>query len=51
MTTGVMAVIQRQQNLHKVAPDSVFGNGTVLLHSLLDDRGEVATTTVFHENV
>lgn len=47
----MMTVVEGEQNLHEVVPDSVFGYGPVLALCLLDDGGEVATTAVFHEDV
>ena len=48
---GVVAVVERKEDLHKVVPDSVFGNESVVSLCLLDDGAEVATTTVFHKDV
>ena len=47
----MVAVVQREQKLHEVIPDSVFRDGPALTLCLLDDRGEVAATTVLHEDV
>jgi uncharacterized alkaline shock family protein YloU len=51
VAAGVMAVVQSLENLEKIMPDGVLGNGSVLFRRLFDNGREVAATTVFHEDV
>ena len=50
-TIRVVAVVQRQKNLHEVVPNSVFGDESVVPLCLLNDGTEVTTSAVFHEDV
>lgn len=47
----MMTMIEREEDLHKVVPDGVFGDGSVVSLGLFDDGGEVAASAVLHENV
>ena len=47
----MVTMVEGKENLHKVVPDGVFWDGSILSLSLLDDGGEVATTAVLHEDV
>ena len=48
---GMMAVVKREEDLHEIVPDGVFGNESVMSLGLFDDGGEVAASAEFHENV
>ena len=48
---GMMAVVEREEDLHEIVPDGVFGNESVMSLGLFDDGGEVAASTEFHEDV
>ena len=48
---GMMAVVEREEDLHEIVPDGVFGNESVMPLGLFDDGGEVAASAEFHENV
>ena len=48
---GMMAVVERKEDLHEIVPDGVFGNESVMPLGLFDDGGEVAASTEFHEDV
>ena len=47
----VVTVMQRQQNLHKIVPDSLFWNEAVVFLGLLDHGGQVTASAVLHEYV
>lgn len=51
MSIGMVTVIQRKQDLHEIAPDGVFRNGSAGALGLFDDGGEVAAAAVFHDDV
>ena len=51
ISVWVVAVMQRQQNLHKIMPDSLFRNKAVVLLGLFDHRGQVTASAVLHEDV
>lgn len=51
MAVGVMTMLEGQQYLHEIIPDSIFWNRPIVLCSLLDDRREVAASAVFHHDV
>ena len=46
-----MTIMQRQQNLHKVMPDSLFWNEAVVFLHLLDHGGQVTASAVLHEYI
>lgn len=43
--------MQSKKCLHKVVPYCIFGYRSVMSLGLLDDGGQVAAATVFHEDV
>ena len=46
-----MTIMQRQQNLHKIMPDSLFRNEAVVFLRLLDHGGQVTASAVLHEYI
>lgn len=51
MAVGVVAMVQREEDLHEIVPNDVLRDGTILLHCLFDDGGQVSTTAVLHKNI
>lgn len=51
VSIGMVTVIQREQDLHEIAPDGVFRNRSSGALGLFDDGGEVAAAAVFHDDV
>lgn len=51
MAIWMMTVMECEESLHEVVPDSVFWYWTIVFLGLFDNCGEVTSTTVFHENV
>ena len=51
MHRRVVAVVEREEDLHEVRPDGVLGDGPAVALRLLDDGGEVAVAAVLHEDV
>jgi hypothetical protein len=51
MAIGVMAIVQRLENLEEIVPDGVFWYGPALFRRLIDDGGKVTSDAVCHENV
>jgi hypothetical protein len=47
----VVAVMQRQQDLHKIMPDGLFWNKAVVFLGLLDHGGQVSPSAILHEYV
>jgi len=48
---GVMAMVQRLENLEEIVPDGVLGYWPVLFHRLIDDGRKISPAAVFHENI
>ena len=51
ITIWVVAIMQSQQDLHKVVPDGLLWYWAVMLLRLFDDRRQVSPSTIFHKNV
>ena len=47
----MVAVMQRQQDLHEIMPDGLFWNEAAVFLRLLDHGGQVAASAVLHEYV
>ena len=47
----VMTMIECEEKLHEVVPDCIFRNRSVMPLCQFDDVGEVAASTVLHEDV
>lgn len=51
MSIGMVTVLQRKEDLHKVVPDSFLRYGSASPLRRLDDGRQVAATTELHENI
>lgn len=51
MAVRMVAVVQCKENLHKIVPDGVFRDRSIVALGLFDYNREIATATVFHKNV
>jgi hypothetical protein len=51
MHIRMMTVVQRQQDLHEVVPDRIFGYRSVVFLGLFDCHRKVPASAVFHQNV
>lgn len=47
----MVTVLQSMQDLEEVAPNGVFRDGAPAARRLLNHGGQIATATVFHEDV
>ena len=47
----MMAIVEGKEDLHKVVPDGILWDESIMSLGLLYDGGEVTTTTEFHEDV
>lgn len=48
---GVVAVVERKEDLHKIIPDRVFRYWPVVFAGLFNDSREIAATAVLHHDV
>ncbi len=44
-------MVESKKKLHKVVPYGVFWDGAAVTLSLFDDGGQIASATIFHEDV